>query len=283
MPPPTKLANAISGVESNLTLTIMEIGAAPLTGQKEPLHELLDAFPGSQIIAFELNQQMCAELNRKAPRGLRYFPTALGRTEETRPLYETVHPMCTSLYRPNERLLECYNNLEIASLKSIGSVETVSLDRFTADQQITDIDFIKIDIQGAELDVFQGGRKALRDLVALVTEVEFVPVYLDQPLFGDVCRFLSEQGLMFHKFMGLAGRTLRPTIANDDPNFAIQHLWGDAMFVRDVPTLAQLSPRKLLKLAVLSYMYESSDLTIHCLRLYDERCGTQVLQRLVAQ
>jgi hypothetical protein len=55
------------------------------------------------------------------------------------------------------------------------------------------------------------------------------------------------------------------------------------MFVRDVPTLAQLSPRKLLKLAVLSYLYESSDLTIHCLRLYDERCGTQVLQRLVAQ
>ena len=283
MPPPSKLANAISGIESNLTLTIMEIGAAPLTGQREPLHELLDTFPGSQIIAFELDPRLCAELNRKAPRGLRYFPTALGRTEETRPLYETVHPMCTSLYRPNEALLACYNNLEIASLKSIGSVETVSLDRFTADHQITDIDFIKIDIQGAELDVFQGGRRALRDLVALVTEVEFVPVYLDQPLFGDVCRFLSEQGLMFHKFMGLAGRTLRPTIANDDPNFAIQHLWGDAMFVRDVPTLAQLSPRKLLKLAVLSYLYESSDLTIHCLRLYDERCGTQVLQRLVAQ
>jgi hypothetical protein len=58
---------------------------------------------------------------------------------------------------------------------------------------------------------------------------------------------------------------------------------GDATFVRDVPTLALLSSRQLLKLAVLSYLYESSDLTIHCLRLYDERCGTQVLQRLVAQ
>jgi len=283
MLPPTKLANAIRHVESNLTFTIMEIGAVPVPGEKEPFHELLSAFPGSQIIAFELNPQLCAELNREAPRGLRYFPTALGRTEEMRPLYETVHPMCTSLYRPNEALLDCFSNLEVSRLKSIASVETVSLDRFTADRKIADVDFIKIDIQGAELDVFQGGSRALRDLVALVTEVEFVPLYVDQPLFGDVCRFLSDQGLMFHKFIGLAGRTLRPTIANNDPNFAIQHLWADAMFVRNVTTLADLSPRKLLKLAVMSYLYESSDLTVHCLRLYDQQCGTQVLERLVAQ
>jgi FkbM family methyltransferase len=283
MPPSTKLANAIRDIENNLTFTIIEIGAVPLSNRKEPFHDLLNAFPGSQLIAFELDKQLCADLNRKSPRGMRYFAVALGRTEETRPLYETVHPMCTSLYRPNEPLLDCYNNLHVAKLKSISSVETVSLDRFTADHEIRDVDFIKIDIQGAELEVFQGGGRALRDLVALVTEVEFVPLYVDQPLFGDVCRFLSDQGLMFHKFIGLAGRTLRPTIANNDPNFAIQHLWADAMFVRNVTTLTDLSPRKLLKLAVMSYLYESSDLTVHCLRLYDQQCGTQVLERLLAQ
>src|SRR5262249_37535612 len=148
----------------------------------------------------------------------------LGRTEETRPLYETMHPMCTSLYRPNEALLDCYNNLEVAKLKSIGSVDTVSLDRFTRDRDMASGDFIKIDIQGAELEVFQGGNETLRNVLGIVTEVEFVPVYLDQPLFGDVSHFLSQHGLMFHKFIDLAGRTLRPTIANNDPNFAVQHL-----------------------------------------------------------
>ena len=283
MPPPTKLANAIRDIENNLTFTIMEIGAAPLADRKEPFHDLLNAFPGSQLIAFELDKQLCADLNRKSPRGMRYFPVALGRTEETRPLYETVHPMCTSLYRPNEPLLDCYNNLHVAKLKSISSVETVSLDRFTADHEIRDVDFIKIDIQGTELDVFQGGSRALRDLVAVVSEVEFVPLYVDQPLFGDVCRFLADQGLMFHKFIEIAGRTLRPTIANNDPNFAIQQLWADAMFVRNVPTLAELSPRKLLKLALLSYLYESGDLVIHCLRLYDEQRGTRLLEVFLAQ
>jgi FkbM family methyltransferase len=261
----------------------MEIGAAPLAERKEPFHEFLNAFPGSEVIAFELDKQLCAELNRTSRRGMRFFPVALGRTEETRPLYETVHPMCTSLYRPNEPLLDCYNNLHVAKLKSISSVETVSLDRFTADREISHVDFIKIDIQGAELDVFQGGSRALRDLVAVVSEVEFVPLYVDQPLFGDVCRFLADQGLMFHKFIEIAGRTLRPTIANDDPNFAIQQLWADAMFVRNVPTLAELSPRKLLKLALLSYLYESGDLVIHCLRLYDEQCGTRLLEVFLAQ
>jgi FkbM family methyltransferase len=282
MLPPDRLANAVREVDSGLTFTIMEIGAVPVAGEKEPFHQLLTALPGSQIIAFELDKAVCAELNRKSPRGLRYFPVALGRTEETRPLYETVHPMCTSLYRPNEALLDCYNNLEVAKLRSISSVDTISLDRFTANHGISGVDFIKIDVQGAELEIFLGGVEALRDVVAIVTEVEFVPLYIDQPLFGDVCRFLSDQGLMFHKFGRISGRTLRPTIANDDPNFAIQHLWSDAMYVREVPTLAELSPRKLLKLAMLAYLYESGDLVIHCLRLHDERCGTQLLQTFLA-
>jgi FkbM family methyltransferase len=272
------LAEAMREVDSGLTFTIMEIGAVPIAGKKEPFHQLLDALPGSQIIAFELDKELCAELNRTSPQGLRYFPVALGRTEETRPLYETVHPMCTSLYRPNEALLDCYNNLEVAKLRSISSVETVSLDWFTSNHGISGVDFIKIDVQGASLEIFQGGVQALRDVVAIVTELEFVPMYIDQPLFGDVCRFLSDQGLMFHKFEGIAGRTLRPTIVNDDPNFPIQQLWSDAVFVRDVLTLAQLSPRKLLKLALMAYLYESGDLVIHCLRLHDERCGTQLLQ-----
>jgi FkbM family methyltransferase len=171
----------------------MEIGAAPLAERKEPFHEFLNAFPGSQVIAFELDKQLCAELNRTSQRGMRYFPVALGRTEETRPLYETVHPMCTSLYRPNEPLLDCYNNLHVAKFKSISSVETVSLDRFTGDHEIRDIDFIKIDIQGAELDVFQGGSRALRDLVAVVTEVEFVPLYESGDLVIHCLRLCDEQ------------------------------------------------------------------------------------------
>jgi len=282
MVPLKTLAEIIKAADSDLKLTILHIGAIPVGNDKEPFHELLTAFPGSQIAALDLNKDLCARLNRSAPRGMRYYPVALGRREETRLLYEAHHPMCTSLLAPNEPLLALYNDLvEYSGLKSTSSVDTVSLDRFATDHALADVDFIKIDIQGAELNVFQGGTGTLRDVVAIVTEVEFVPLYTDQPLFGDVCEFLSEQRLMFHKFLWLAGRALQPTIMNDDASFAVQHLWSDAMFIRDVLSLSTLSPKKLLKLAVLSHLYRSPDLTFHCLKIYDQQCGTQVLQNLL--
>ena len=276
-----ELARVVLEAYPRLSFTLLEVGALPVEGQTEPSHQLLDAFPGSRILAFELDRQLCAELNRKAKRGIRFYPAALGRAEETRPLYEAAHPMCTSLYKPNEALLARYFNLEVAMLKAVASVQTVSLDRFAVDNAITGVDFIKIDVQGAELDVFTGGVATLGDVVLVVSEVEFVPLYLEQPLFGDVCRFLSEQGLMFHKFLGMAGRALKPNMMNDDPNFAIQHMWSDAVFVRDILKLDQLPPEKLLKLAVLSHLYRSPDLMFHCLELFDRQSGTQIIAKLL--
>lgn len=278
----TRLAQVLRDRHPKLAFTTLEIGAIPLEGQSEPTLLLLDAFPGSRIVAFELDRVVCDELNRKARKGMSFHPVALGRTEEERPLYETRHPMCTSLYRPNEALLERYNNLEVAMLKSVGSVRTVGLDRFAADNDVGDVDFIKIDVQGASLDVFSGGIATLRDVVAVVSEVEFVPLYVDQPLFGDVCSFLARQELMFHKFLEMSGRALRPTIINNDPNFAGQHMWSDAIFVRDILALEQLAPPKLLKLAVIAYLYRSPDLLLHCLSLYDKRTGQGVLRDLGA-
>jgi FkbM family methyltransferase len=277
-----QLARVVLEAQPQLAFTTLEIGALPLEGQGEPAHQLLDAFPGSRVIAFELDKQLCAELNRKAKPGMRFYPAALGRTEEERPLYETRHPMCTSLYKPNEALLERYFNLEFAMLKSVSSVRTVSLDRFAADNAVPDVDFIKIDVQGAELDVFAGATATLRGAVAIVSEVEFLPLYVDQPLFGDVCRFLAGEGLMFHKLLGMAGRALKPTLMNDDRNFAVQHLWSDAMFVRDILQLGELAPDKLLKLAVFANLYRSPDLMFHCLERYEQRRGKGVIQKVLS-
>lgn len=109
------------------------------------------------MIAFELDKELCARLNQEARPGLEFFPVALGRAEETRTLYEAIAPMCYSLYEPNERLLRLYQNFEVAYLKATSQVDTVSLDTFAEQNEIRSVDFVKIDIQGAELDVFQGG------------------------------------------------------------------------------------------------------------------------------
>lgn len=271
-----ELAELILQYEHSITFTILEIGAVPLGGNPEPFYQLIDLFPGSQIIAFEVDADLCEKLNGEAKPGIKYFPTALGSTEEMRTFYETRHPMCCSLYEPNERLLRLYNNYEVVYLKSVGSIETVSLDHFAEQNNINSVDFIKIDIQGAELDVFKGGCNVLDQIVAMVCEVEFIPLYINQPLFGDVCDFLSREDIMFHKFLGLAGRALSPLVVGDNPNFATQHHWSDAVFIRHIFKIPELSPPKLLKLGMLAFIYGSPDLTYHCFQHYDKQKGSDL-------
>jgi FkbM family methyltransferase len=276
------LAPIVRRAENQLAFNILEIGAAPLEGSPEPFHELLQLFPGSRINAFEVDPGQCRILNEKAANGLVYHPVALGRKEEERPFYMTQHPVCASLYKPNDSLTGRYNNMEIAALKTTGTIRTVSLDYFSTKNNVGPVDFIKIDIQGAELDVFEGGVSTLKNVTAIVSEVEFVHQYENQPLFGDVCSFLARQGLTFHKFLRIGGRTLKPIILNNDRNFATQHIWADAVFLRNPMNLEAVSSDQLLKLSILAFIYGSLDVTINCLAEYDKRRGTKITQEMLS-
>ena len=266
-----------------LRFNIIEAGAAALKDNEkdkpEGFHALLSSFPGSAIHAFEIDPEVCAQMNAAAPPGLRYHVCALGRREEERDFYETAHPMCASLYRPNAPFLSLFWNLEVAREKQKTRVQTVSLDYFTRTQKTGPIDFIKIDIQGAELDVFEGGTETLKDVLLIVTEVEFVPLYENQPLFGDVCAFLHRQGLIFHKFVGLARRGLKEMLINGQPHKTGQHLWADALFVRDLLQLQRLSDEQLLKLAVLLNSYVCFDAAHLLFSVFDQRKGTKFAPR----
>ena len=59
--------------------------------------------------------------------------------------------MCSDLYEPDSELMSLYNNLEVAYLKSKSSIKTTSLDQFLNENGIHSVDFIKADVQGAEL------------------------------------------------------------------------------------------------------------------------------------
>ena len=271
-----QLTKIIWGVDTKIKFTLLEVGALEIESQREPFYKLLTLFPGSRIIGFEVEEAVCAEMNDKAPEGVHYYPLALGEKGEKRPFFITQHPMCCSLYEPNEDLIGLYHNFDVAKLKQKIEVDTISLDYFVKEHEIGELDFIKIDIQGAELDVFRGGVIALKDVLAIVCEVEFIPHYLNQPLFGDVCSFLSEHNYMFHKFLGIAGRALKPTILNNDLNYASQHIWSDAVYTHHPQKMEHLTDQQLLKLSVLTCIYGSPDMSYFCLAKYDERKDTSL-------
>jgi FkbM family methyltransferase len=262
----------LSNIEINFT--IIEVGAVQIQNAKEPFYELLDFFPSSKIIGFELEKAVCEKMNSESLKGVKYYPYALGKANEKRKLYLTQNPMCCSLYKPNEEFIKLYNNFEVAYLKEETEIDTISLDYFIDKHDVGNIDFIKIDVQGAELDIFKGGPKALKNVLKIVCEVEFVQHYKNQPLFGDVCDYLSQHDIMFNKFLGLAGRALKPIMLNNDPNIPSQHIWSDAVFIHHIQKIHILSDAQLLKLSLLACVYYSLDLTFYCLSEYDKRNST---------
>ena len=269
--PLSKLVEIIKKNKLNCNFSIIEIGALQIDSKKEPFYELLEYFPSSRIYGFEIEKEVCDKMNLESLKQITYYPYALGKTNEKRKLYITQHPMCSSLYRPNEDLNKLYNNLEVTKLIKESEIETISLDFFAEKYEVIDIDFIKIDVQGSELDIFQGATKSLQNVLQIVCEVEFIPLYENQPLFGDVCNLLKKNDLIFNKFLGLAGRSLKPIMLNNNPNLASQHMWSDAIFIKDIQKLENTSNEKLIKLSLLACVYNSYDLSYYILSYYDKK------------
>ncbi len=156
-------------------------------------------------------------------------------------------------------------------------VETVRLDDLGPNIVV---DFLKIDVQGYELEIMRNGTSKLSNTVVIECEVEFVPMYRDQPLFGDIQCFLRDQGFVLHKLIDVGGRPFRP-FSPPNPYLPMsQLLWADAIFVRDFTRLGTYSDDGLLKAAaILDLVYGSYDLVALLLGEYDRRSHTDLRQR----
>ena len=118
------------------------------------------------------------------------FPTALSETEKDSEFYLCKKPEVSSLYKPNISLLKNFPDKERFSVINKQSLKTVSLDSYNIENN----DFIKIDVQGSELNILNGANKTLEKTFGLELEIEFLELYKDQPLFGEVCKKLAEKG-----------------------------------------------------------------------------------------
>lgn len=76
------------------------------------------------------------------------------------------------------------------------TVQTSTLDAFCKAQRLGHIDFIHIDVQGAELMVLTGAQDFMQQINCIWLEVEAVELYKDQPLKMDIEDFLSAHGFV---------------------------------------------------------------------------------------
>ena len=110
------------------------------------------------------------------------------------PFHVVNWPVASSIYAPNEDFLKPFPEAHrLFGVKEVRTIATETLDEALSREDVG-VDHLKLDVEGAELDVMAGASDALRQALALEVEVEFNPVFRDQPLFADVDRHLRAQG-----------------------------------------------------------------------------------------
>jgi FkbM family methyltransferase len=256
-------------------ITILDVGAALTV--RPPYQSLVEA-GRAKIFGFEPNIPECERLNKEYGASHRFFSSFAG-DGRTAVFTETNWDQTGSLYEPNTPLLEKFSNLaELVTPVAKHTVDTVRIDDI---EDISDVDFIKIDVQGSELAVFQNASRALAGALLIQTEVEFVELYKGQPLFADVDRFLRDAGFQFHAFNPIGSRTFKPLIVNGNADLGIrQALWSDALYVRDWMKLDALDEDKLKKYAVLAHdVVRSYDLAHLVLHTLDQKAGSSFAGR----
>jgi FkbM family methyltransferase len=268
-PHPVDILNFLDGQGvTRPPVKIIDVGAMDV-GESEPWARLVQS-GAAHLIGFEPNPAECEKLNAAAKPNTDYLPHALG-DGGPHMLHIGAAPMTSSLFEPDPSVMKQFHSLwELCETTEKIPLDTLRLDDV---DEARPMDFLKLDIQGAELMVLEAAATALTDTVAIHVEVGFLPIYKNQPLFADIDSFLRAHGFAFHTMVGVGSRPFRPLIKDADPNrgFA-QVIWSNALYFRDpagFPALAEDNPDALLKIAILAHeLYGAFDLAAVALQHY---------------
>jgi FkbM family methyltransferase len=241
---------------------VVDIGANPIDG--DPPYAPMLAAGLCTVVGFEPQADALAKLHAAAGPHERYLQHAVGDGREHELRVTWMNGM-TSLFEPDVARLSALN--EFARYGQVLERIPVATTRLDDVPDLGPLDLLKIDVQGSELMVFQNGRRTLADAVAVHTEVSFVPLYQDQPLFADVDAELRAQGFLPHAFAAVKRWPISPGVL--DGNIFATHqqlLEADVAYVKDFGRLEELAAEQLTHLALLAHhVYSSPDLVVRCL------------------
>ena len=225
-----------------------------------------------RIDLFEPDAEACAVQAKQAPANEAWFPVALGGTTGTGQLHVLQKPSGSSLYPPNPDLMFRFGPTNYGTLAKVIDVPLLTLSDFIDRHQRPLPNLIKLDVQGAELDIFKGTRDDhLRDLLAIQTEVEFAELYRGQPLFADIDAHLTGRGFVLfdllpvrsYRFIGNRSHAhLRQhlNILKNRRDISCRLIAGDAFYLRDPEqVLAAGDVTAILKLFVILVLYRFLD------------------------
>ncbi|HWR02559.1 MAG TPA: FkbM family methyltransferase, partial [Humidesulfovibrio sp.] len=277
--------------------TLLDVGARDAVNDERWL-----GIPASRmrLYGFELDDEGCEAMNREmAESGIeaRFFPYGLAGAAGRRSFHHsTRHPGSSSLYPYNMELFgrikmadshEAHNLAQFLEPIESLEVQVSTLDQWKARHDVASVDFMKLNVQGAELEILQGGESLLPEVLGLFTEAAFVESYVGRPLFADLDRYLRSQGFTFFTFIGpmCMGRNASPVTTRHLPSFHAWHgqlIEAHALYLRD-PIAAEsrgqdmrlYTKANILKLAALAERHCQTEFAFEVLAWAEQKAVTE--------
>jgi FkbM family methyltransferase len=191
-------------------------------------------FPDARIICFEPVSEHLQVLKTTFldDAKVESVQCALGAENGRRQFFVNVGKDTSSLLAPDVRNLND-SYADIIKIQTVIDVDVLTLDYIFLTKKLSMIDVLKMDVQGGELGILYGAKDLLANhrVAIIYTEVFFVPMYLEQPLFGDIAAELFSHGyklyfLYNYCFSGRSGRLLYA-----DAIFIAPEFWQQAIGV----------------------------------------------------
>jgi FkbM family methyltransferase len=150
-------------------------------------------FPQAMIYSFEPFSETFEIINQRFEQDRLVKPVQMAIADKpgTRKFYVRGRNDSNSLL-PSAKYGQRYEHIEGATINKIIDVPVTTIDEFCSDESISEIQILKIDIEGSELMALRGATEKLSGhLIGLIySEATFIPHNQDEPLFYEVCEFL---------------------------------------------------------------------------------------------
>jgi FkbM family methyltransferase len=193
--------------DTNSPMTIFEIGSCDGTDAIR----YGKAFPNAKVYAFEpvpANfQKILKNIDEQKSANVSGFALAMSNTTGESSMHisstgtggngsDEAGNKSSSLLAPDKHL-EVY---PWCKFENTITVKTDTIENFCRTRSINSIEFIHLDVQGAELMVLKGAGNFIHQIKSIWLEVEHIALYKDQPLHQEVEAFMQSHGFILTKF-----------------------------------------------------------------------------------
>ena len=158
-----------------------------------------DLWHDTKICCFEALEEQVIQLNQLAQENtnLQVYPVLIGAENNER---VALHEAETASSVLNEHICQDFS-VNYYSMKTIDSI---------VEESFTDHppDFLKIDVQGYELEVLKGAEKSLAQMQVILAEINLLDIHQNVPLMAEIVTWLNDRDWVAYDICGLTRRPL---------------------------------------------------------------------------